>query len=151
MNAVFVKVSLACTLFFAGLSAFAPANINTIVQEVLTETNAFRKAKGLGALELREELNAIAVKHSQDMAKGLVTFGHAGFEKRNVMAFKNMSGLRGFAENVAFGQATGKEAVSKWQLSPGHRQNLLGRYRFTGIGIAKDKDGRIYYTQVFGG
>jgi uncharacterized protein YkwD len=151
MNSVFVKVSLTCILFFAALTAFSPANINNLVQEVLTESNAFRKSNGLGALEIKEELNVIARQHSENMAKGIVAFGHAGFEKRNLMASKSISGLRGFAENVAFGQETGKEAVGKWQLSAGHRQNLLGNYRFTGIGIAKDKNGRFYYTQVFGG
>ncbi len=151
MKPVFLKVSLVCTLFFAGLNAFVPANTSNLVQEVLIETNAFRKSNGLVALELRDELSMIAQQHSDNMAKGSVTFGHAGFEKRNVLAFKSMTGLKGFAENVAFGHATGRDAVGKWQLSSGHRLNMLGKYRFIGIGIAKNKQGRIYYTQVFGG
>ena len=37
-------------------------------------------------LKMREELNAIAQKHSLDMARGRVGLGHSGFEKRRAMA-----------------------------------------------------------------
>jgi uncharacterized protein YkwD len=151
MKSIFVKIILACTLLFAGLTAFLPVDTSNPVQDVLRQTNAFRKEKGLAVLELREELNIIARQHSENMAKGNVPFGHTGFENRNRMAIKSMGMLRIFSENVAFGQPNGKDAVEKWKTSAGHRQNLLGKFRFTGIGTAKDKQGRIYYTQVFGG
>ncbi len=151
MKPLFATITLACTLLFAGLTAFISVDTSNPVQEVLRQTNAFRKEKGLSALELREELNVIARQHSENMAKGNVPFGHTGFEKRNSMAVKSMGTLRIFSENVAFGQANGKDAVEKWKISAGHRQNLLGKFRFIGIGTAKDKQGRMYYTQVFGG
>lgn len=38
-----------------------------------------------------------------------------------------------------------------WKSSPGHRRNILSPYRYIGVGIDKDKYGRIFYTQVFAG
>ncbi len=121
------------------------------MKEVYMETNVFRKTKGLSELELREELNIIAQQHSENMARGKISFGHSGFKKRNTLALKSMSNIKGFAENVAFGASTGKDVVLMWKNSEGHRQNMMGRFRFVGIGVARDKKGIIYYTQVFGG
>lgn len=94
-------------------------------------------------------LNEIAEEHSKNMAKGKVSFGHGGFEKRSRKARENVSGSMAFAENVAFGVSTGKEVVDMWKKSPGHRRNMLGNFSYIGIGTAKDKSGVIYYTQVF--
>ena len=99
---------------------------------------------------INEDLNAIAQKHSSNMAKGRVRFGHAGFSQREAQAKKKIN-IYSFAENFAFGPTTGKQVVTMWKNSSGHRRNMLGRYKYIGIGIAKDRRGRIYYTQVFGG
>ena len=85
------------------------------------------------------------------MARGAVGFGHEGFGHRNNMANKIIKHMHGFAENVAYGPTTGKAVVDLWKNSPGHRRNMLGPYKYIGIGIAKDGQGRIYYTQVFAG
>lgn len=151
MKPFFLCVPVICMLFIACLSSFSPAGKDGLVNDVLAETNRFRKSKGLAELQLREELNTIAQQHSSNMAKGKVAFGHDGFSKRNNMAVKSMGSIKGFAENVLFGASTGKDAVNMWKNSEGHRKNILGRYRYVGIGIAKDKQGRNYYTQVFAG
>jgi uncharacterized protein YkwD len=52
---------------------------------------------------------------------------------------------------VAYGPTSGKEVVKQWKGSPGHRRNMLGKYKYIGIGIATDRRGHIYYTQVFAG
>src|SRR6185369_16837206 len=50
----------------------------------------------------------------------------------------------------AFNQRTPKEVVKSWMDSPGHRENILNKkYTELGIGIAADKNGELYYTQVF--
>ena len=100
---------------------------------------------------MMKDLNAIAQKHSEDMARGRVGFGHGGFDQRSAMANKAIKHLHGFAENVAYGASTGKQVVTLWKNSPGHRRNMLGRYKYIGIGVAKDRQGQIYYTQVFAG
>ena len=53
------------------------------------------------------------------------------------------------AENVAYGARTGKEAFQIWKNSSGHKKNMLGNYKYTGIGTAKDRRGTLYYTQIF--
>jgi uncharacterized protein YkwD len=151
MKRIFLYAPVICILLFTGLVSFVPSNTNSLVEDVLTETNQFRKSKGLPELEVKEELNVIAQQHSNNMAKGMVAFGHAGFEKRNNMAVKSIRTIKEFAENVAFGAATARDAVNMWKSSEGHRKNMLGRYAYIGIGIAKDKQGRLYYTQVFAG
>jgi uncharacterized protein YkwD len=143
--------SLFCFLFFTGLNGFVPAPPASLADEVLAATNQFRKANQLPALEMNEDLNALAQKHSEDMAKGRVAFGHAGFQKRNEAASKSISSARFFAENVAYGASTATEVLTLWKNSPGHRRNMLGKYIYIGIGIAKDKNGQLYYTQVFAG
>jgi uncharacterized protein YkwD len=55
----------------------------------------------------------------------------------------------GMAENVAYGATTAKEVVSMWKGSSGHRKNMLGNYKYIGIGTARDKRGAIYYTEIF--
>lgn len=143
--------SLVCLLVFAGLYSFAPAPPASLPDEVLAATNQFRKSNNLPALVMNEELNVLARKHSEDMARGRVAFGHAGFQKRNESAAKSISSARYFAENVAYGASTAAEVVTLWKNSPGHRRNMLGKYIYIGIGIAKDKNGQLYYTQVFAG
>lgn len=103
------------------------------------------------ALVINEDLNAIAQKHSSNMARKRVGFGHGGFSQRENQAKKRIKPLYSFAENVAYGPTTGKQVVTMWKNSPGHRRNMLGRYKYIGIGIAKDRNGRIFYTQVFAG
>jgi uncharacterized protein YkwD len=54
-------------------------------------------------------------------------------------------------ENVAYGYASGKAAVSAWMGSPGHKANILNKnYRLIAVGAAQDEDGRWYVAQVFG-
>lgn len=143
--------TLTCLAFFVSLISFSPLTDANLVDDVLSQTNKFRRSKGLPALIIREELNAIAQKHSADMARGRVGFGHGGFSKRNNQAKKVIRPLTKFAENVAYGATSAKEVVTGWKNSPGHRRNMLGAYKYIGIGIAKDRRGRIFYTQVFAG
>lgn len=129
-------------------TSFKAGRSSGIVDDVLTYTNEFRASRGLKALTPNEALNRIAQKHSENMASGKVKFGHDGFSKRNAAAQKRLS-IHYFAENVAYGVPTGQEAVNLWKNSEGHRANMLGKYAQIGIGVAKDKQGRIFYTQVF--
>jgi len=149
MRRNFFIATLTCLTLFISLVSFAPDKIAGLVQDVFIQTNQFRKSKGKTELIIRDDLNNIAQKHSADMAAGRVAFGHAGFDKRNAMAKKTIQPLYNFAENVAFGASSGKEVVTMWKNSSGHRKNMLGSFTYIGIGIAKDKHGQIFYTQVF--
>ena len=142
-------VSLSLLTLSVSLTSFAPARDKNLVDDVFSYTNKFRRSKGLPALIINEDLNAIAQTHSVNMAKGRVGFGHGGFNKRYAMAKQKISNFSSFAENVAYGVNSGKEVVDLWKSSSGHRQNMLGKFRYIGIGTAKDRQGQIYYTQVF--
>lgn len=115
--------------------------------DVLRYTNKFRRENGLSALTMRDDLNAIARKHSEDMAKGRCSFGHSGFDQRYNKVKKIFKTCYA-AENVAYGARTGRDVVEQWENSSAHRRNLLGDYSYTGIGTARDARGRIYYTQI---
>lgn len=138
--------SLIPALFF--FLSFAAAG-QSLREDVLKYTNEFRRSKGLPALEMRDELNSLALEHSTDMASGKVGFGHDGFRERQQAAQKLLPAVSGFAENVAFGARSAKEVVNMWKKSSGHRRNMLGAYKYIGIGMASDAKGNIYYTQVF--
>ena len=151
MKARFLLSSFTCLALFISFTSFSPYIHSNIFEDVLSQTNQFRKSNGLPALIINGELNAIAQKHSDNMASGKVGFGHSGFSRRNNMAQKAIKSLSRFAENVAYGATSAKAAVTGWKNSPDHRRNMLGRYKYIGIGIANDRRGRIYYTQIFAG
>jgi uncharacterized protein YkwD len=148
MNRYRFPFILCCLLLFISFASFLSDNNANIAQDVFYQTNQFRKTHGLNELIMRNDLNKIAQRHSEDMARGRVAFGHAGFYKR-ALAKKDIKQLSSFAENVAVGPTSGKQVVVMWKNSPEHRRNMLGRFKYIGIGIAKDKNGRLYYTQVF--
>jgi uncharacterized protein YkwD len=152
MKRTFLTAIVICFSLFVSLTSFAPRTDNAnLVTDVLSLTNQFRKSEGLPVLIMKQQLNALAQKHSADMARGRVGFGHAGFGKREAKAQREIKGLHSFAENVAYGATSAKEVVTLWKNSPGHRRNMLGPYKYIGIGTAKDSKGQIYYTEVFGG
>lgn len=138
-------------LLFISLTSFFSSESASLADDVLKQTNKFRKSEGLPALIMRQDLNAIAQQHSEDMASGHVAFGHDGFEGRQKKSAEEIQELRSFGENVAYGVNTAKEVVTLWENSPGHRRNMLGNYKYTGIGIAKGANGQIYYTEIFVG
>lgn len=137
-------------LVFAALMSFSTPF--TLPDEVVARTNEFRKANGLPALQVNDHLNELAQKHSEAMAKGRTSFGHAGFDKRNAQATAQIKTLSSFAENVAYGAETATQVVDNWKNSAGHRKNMLGKtYKLIGVGIARSKNGQLFYTQIFGG
>jgi uncharacterized protein YkwD len=138
--------------FLISSLAFTPGRSSTdkLTEDVFKYTNQFRKSKGLKAVEMSEDLNAIARKHSNDMASGRCSFGHDGYDLRVSKIKKTIKPCDGYiGENVAFGASNGKEAVDVWKNSSAHRKNMLGDYKYIGIGTARNRQGVIYYTQIF--
>jgi uncharacterized protein YkwD len=90
-----------------------------------------------------------AKKHSQDMANHTLPFGHQRFGNRISRLKTQMKHVGGAAENVAYNYRDAEDVVRNWLLSPGHKRNIDGHYLLTGIGVARDKHGSIYFTQIF--
>ncbi|MCR6718838.1 MAG: CAP domain-containing protein [Chitinophagaceae bacterium] len=130
--------------------AFVSVANDNLAKEVLRETNQFRKSRSKKELVWHDGLSEIARKHSEAMANGTMPFGHKDFKLREKEARKVLDGkLSAIAENVAYGSNTAEDVVAMWKNSPGHRQNMLGNFRYIGVGTAKSKDGTIYFTQIF--
>ena len=142
------------TFIFSIISLLSFTSATTITdgltEDVLKYTNEFRRSKGLKTLEMRSDLNAIAHSHSEDMASGRCGFGHDGYNLRVSKVKKIIKPCDGYVgENVAYGARNGKEAFDIWKNSSGHRKNMLGDYKYIGIGTARSRRGVIYYTQIF--
>jgi uncharacterized protein YkwD len=54
---------------------------------------------------------------------------------------------RSLGENTARGRNCRSLMRAFWR-SPGHRANILGRWSFVGVGVAR-RNGRIYVQQIF--
>src|SRR5689334_18014381 len=115
---------------FVLLSSFL-LNNGDLVKDILDYTNEFRKSNGKPRLVLKEDLNAIARRHSEDMASGRTGFGHEGFSERGEKIKKIYSSCT-LAENVAYGASNGRSVVDNWKNSARHRRNMLGDYRYLG-------------------
>lgn len=120
-------------------------------KQLIELVNKERKKKGLKPLKENKKLTPIARKHSQNMADKKVSFGHGGFDSRFKIA-KEL-GIKRFGENVAYSYNIKdplETAVKSWMKSEGHRENILDKkYTETAIGIAYDKKGTFYVTQLF--
>ncbi len=118
-------------------------------QSIFNQINKYRASQGLPALTRNSAIDNQVRLHSKNMANGTVPFGHNGFSQR-----LNATGIsyRGGAENVAYNQGHSDPAtvaVQGWLKSPGHLANIRGNYNLTGIGVAKNSQGAIYFTQIF--
>jgi uncharacterized protein YkwD len=118
-------------------------------KNILYYINQHRRSIGLSDLIMLEQASQKATEHSMDMAKRKTGFGHEGFDTRVKYIAKNTGAVSAAAENIAYGQLSAKEVVDGWLHSPGHKRNIEGNYTYTGIGLAKDRDGVIYFTQIF--
>jgi uncharacterized protein YkwD len=120
-----------------------------IEEEILNLVNKYRRTKGLPALQNNFVIASVAREHTMNMATKRVAFGHAGFSARFKYITSKVSGTTTIAENVAYGSQTADEVVKEWLNSPGHKKNIEGHYRLTGIGVARDIKSRLYFTQIF--
>jgi uncharacterized protein YkwD len=149
-TSLFIRYFIASSILIGVLiflSSFSGSTAG-LDEDILKYTNQFRRSKGLSTLEMRQDLNQIARKHSEDMARGRRSFGHGGFDQRSRkirLIFKSCT----IAENVAYGSRNAKEVVAMWKNSTGHRRNMLGDFKYAGIGTARDRRGTLYFTQIF--
>ena len=117
--------------------------------DIINGVNAYRKTKGLPPLHLLALATSEAASHSNNMASKKVPFGHAGFNQRAIDLANELHGTSSTGENVAFGKMTWKQVIDAWLKSPEHKANIEGRFDYTGVGVAKDSKGIVYYTQLF--
>lgn len=128
-----------------------PADIKAQENEVIRLVNAERSKRGLQTLTANWELSRVARMKSQDMAlKGY--FSHQSPTYGSPFKMMESFGIRfsSAGENIAYGQRTPQEVMNAWMNSPGHRANILSpSYTQIGVGLAKNKNGVSYWTQMF--
>ena len=113
--------------------------------------NNYRQSRGLKPLIWNNIISERALKHSERMASNRLQFSHAGFDNR-VKQIATRMNVRNSSENIAVNWGYDDPAqkfVEGWIQSPGHLENIVRDYDFTGIGIAKSTDGSYYATQIF--
>lgn len=127
------------------------SELKQLEQVIHQQVNQYRQSQNLPPLTLNSTISEQAKIHSQNMAVGKVPFSHEGFEGR-VKAIPQTITYRSAAENVAtnYGYSDpATQAVKGWINSPGHQENMVGDFNLTGLGVAKDSEGKYYFTQMF--
>lgn len=141
-------------LIYPGQKITIPSVNSTIKgqeNEVIRLVNAERAKAGLPALQQNWELSRVARMKSQDMADHNY-FSHTSPTYGSPFTMMQNFGIRfsSAGENIAMGQRTPQEVMNAWMNSPGHRANILSpSYTQIGVGLAINKNGVRYWTQMF--
>jgi uncharacterized protein YkwD len=122
-------------------------------QAVLLEINRIRQEHGLPQLRMNYELRSIARRHSSNMADS-GSLSHTDSLGRD---FRERLGARiapryYAGENLACNNSPNgaRVAVQGWRRSPKHLKNILNeRFTETGIGVATNSEGLVFFTQIF--
>ena len=117
--------------------------------QILEQINRYRHSKNLLPLTANLALEFEARRHSLNMATKKVPFSHNGFSARMKNIQRKIPGITAVSENVALGNMTAQSVVEGWLKSTEHRHNIEGNYRLTGIGVARNEQSQLYFTQIF--
>lgn len=126
-------------------------DVKALENEVIRLVNIERSNRGLELLKANWQLSRVARYKSADM-RDKNYFSHTSPTYGSPFKMMEDFGLRfsSAGENIAMGQKTPKEVMNAWMNSPGHRSNILSpSFSEIGVGVAKDKHGRIWWTQMF--
>jgi uncharacterized protein YkwD len=123
-------------------------DIERLIKSVFELTNQERVYAGLNALTYNNILENGAMIRAEEI---IGSFSHTRPDgSRFYTVFNDTYSFHLMGENLAAGFNSASAVVSGWMNSEGHRANILNEgYTQIGIGIAKDKDGRIYWVQIF--
>lgn len=138
----------------------APApdvTVDAVARDVLAEVNRTRVANGLNPLRDDAALRRAARDHSEELAARR-TLDHTSTDPARRTMTMRIDAAGGSwsraAENLAnmSGPASGvpSRTVQLWLGSEGHRRNMLeAAYTHTGVGVAIDRHGIWYVTQLY--
>jgi uncharacterized protein YkwD len=132
---------------YPSLALVSPAA--SMSADILRYVNQHRRSIGLKPLQANSFISSVALEHSRNMLSGKTRFGHDGLRQRIERIGKRLGPVSIGAENVASGPMSAREVVDGWLHSPGHRKNIEGDFKLTGIGLASKSNGMIYFTQIF--
>ncbi|CDZ78661.1 Cysteine-rich secretory protein family protein [Legionella massiliensis] len=145
--------TLFLTVFLTQKIAASAADFSSIdssnQKAILYYVNEYRAKHHLKPLKMNNLMSEEAAKHSREMARHAIPFGHKYFDKRIHRLFAEIGDCKGGSENVAYNYKDAKDVVKNWLTSSGHRRNIEGNFNLTGIGLARDSRGKLYFTQIF--
>jgi uncharacterized protein YkwD len=118
-------------------------------RDIFDLVNEYRKTKKLAPLQANPAIEYQARRHSMDMGTHRVPFGHQGLSFRIKYITEKIPGASTVGENVAFGNFSAKAVVNGWIKSPEHRKNIEGNFKYTGIGVTRNMQNQLYFTQIF--
>ena len=136
-------------------TSFSSTDRPSLAAQVVSLINQHRAGKNLPQLSLSAPLTASSQWKSLHMAANGY-FDHddpAPPVARTAFQRVKDCGYTGGAwgENIAVGYPTAQAAVNGWLGSSGHKANIESAgYTTTGVGVAADASGRLYWTQSFG-
>lgn len=128
-----------------------PSDISALENEVIRLVNIEREKAGINALIQNRELMKVARMKSQDFIDKNY-FSHTSPTYGTVSNMLETFGIpfTAVAENIANGQRNAEEVMNSWMNSPGHRANILSStYNQIGVGVARDSNGKLFWTQIF--
>lgn len=119
---------------------------------MLARVNAERAKIGKAKLCYNRKLQTAAQLHSEDQVR-MNKMSHTGSDGSTLGSRVTAQGFKwnGIAENVAAGQRDVESVMNSWMNSDGHRRNVLGDYKFFGMGYAygASTSYKQYWTQNF--
>lgn len=122
----------------------------TVREEYINLVNTYRQGIKVPALIYSDYIEGVAQEHSENMASGKVAFGHTGSSDRCQKIITELGPANLCGEIVAQGQGNATEVFKAWMSSSGHRSKIENsRYSHTGLGMAKNPKGVIFWTQIF--
>ena len=120
-----------------------------VKRQILGLVNDYRKTKKLAPLQNNAAIEYQARRHSMDMGTHRIPFGHQGLSFRIKYIQEKVPGATIVGENVAYGNLSAKAVVSGWIKSTEHRKNMEGNFKYTGIGVTRNMQNQLYFTQIF--
>jgi uncharacterized protein YkwD len=126
----------------------------SIEEQIFALTNQARQANDLVALELDPELTQAAQIQASAMALlDIMDHDLPGMPQPTLASRLQFVGYpySWAAENIASGAPDAPSVVALWLNSPPHEQNIMSPVAVaTGVAVASDRQGVLYFSQVFG-
>jgi len=114
--------------------------------DIINLVNEVRKLKNLPPLKVLQSASMEAFKHSEAMASKRVPFWTRWLQTKGHRAGQCSQRQFRYRRKRGYGKMTAKQVVAAWLKSSAHRANIEGNFTYTGVGVAKDPRGVIYYT-----
>lgn len=118
--------------------------------QVIDMVNSVRQQRNLNKLNYSQQATISTRKHCEDM-KINKFFDHVNKKGKGPGDRMKAEGIKFTlaGENIAAGQFNAIYAHEAWMNSKGHRKNILGDYKYIGVGVGFGGSYNMYYGQNF--